>query len=67
MLQDAVHASLLTSLTTVDEVLDNHASEQEHDLIPYRNYVYRVCESVRCDPARQPRRAREDNCRGRLP
>ena len=42
MLPDAVHAGLLTSLTTVDEVLDNHASELGHDFIPYRNHVYRV-------------------------
>lgn len=42
MLQDASHRSLLTSLPTVEEVLDNHASELEHDLIAYRNHVYRV-------------------------
>ena len=42
MLQYADHASLLTSLPTVEEVLDNHASELGHDLIAYRNHVYRV-------------------------
>ena len=42
MLQHADHASLLTSLPTVEEVLDDHASELGHDLIAYRNHVYRV-------------------------
>ena len=42
MLQYADHASLLTSLPTVEEVLNNHASELGHDLIAYRNHVYRV-------------------------
>jgi hypothetical protein len=42
MLQYADHASLLTSLPTVDEVLDNHASELGRDLTAYRNHVYRV-------------------------
>jgi hypothetical protein len=42
MLQYADHASLLTSLPTVEEVLNNHASDLGHDLIPYRNHVYRV-------------------------
>jgi len=42
MLQYAEHASLLTSLPTVDEVLDNHASQLGHDLTAYRNHVYRV-------------------------
>ena len=42
MLQHADHASLLTSLPTVEEVLDNHASELGHDFIAYRNHVYRV-------------------------
>jgi hypothetical protein len=42
MLQYAEHASLLTSLPTVEEVLNNHASALAHDLIPYRNHVYRV-------------------------
>jgi HD domain len=42
MLQYAKHRSLLTSLPTVEEVLDNHTSELGHDLIAYRNHVYRV-------------------------
>ena len=42
MVQYADHASLLTSLPTVEEVLDDHASELGHDLIAYRNHVYRV-------------------------
>ena len=41
-MQCADRASLLTSLPTVEEVLGNHASELGHDLIPYRNHVYRV-------------------------
>jgi hypothetical protein len=35
-------AGLQTSLPTVEEVLDDHASELGHDLIAYRNHVYRV-------------------------
>jgi len=42
MVQYANHAGLLTSLPTVEEVLDDHASELGHDLIAYRNHVYRV-------------------------
>jgi hypothetical protein len=42
MLQHADHAHLLISLPTVDEVLDNHASELGDDLTAYRNHVYRV-------------------------
>jgi HD domain-containing protein len=42
MLQYADHAGLLTSLPTIDEVLDRHASELGHDLTAYRNHVYRV-------------------------
>ena len=42
MLQYADHAGLLTSLPTIEEVLDNHASELGHDLTAYRNHVYRV-------------------------
>jgi hypothetical protein len=38
----AHHARLLTSLPTVEEVLDNHASQLGHDLTAYRNHVYRV-------------------------
>jgi hypothetical protein len=36
------HAGLLTSLPTVEEVLDHHASELGPDLVGYRNHVYRV-------------------------
>ena len=42
MLQYADHASLLTSLPIVDEVLEDHASELGRDLEGYRNHVYRV-------------------------
>src|SRR5262245_14146021 len=42
MPQHSGHASLLTSLPTVDEVLENHASELGYDLTSYRNHVYRV-------------------------
>ena len=42
MVQYADYASLVTSLPTVEQVLDNHASELGHDFIPYRNHVYRV-------------------------
>ena len=42
MLQDVDHASLLTTLPTVEEVLDDHASQLGQDLIAYRNHVYRV-------------------------
>ena len=42
MVQYARYAGLLRSLPTVEEVLDQHASELGHDLIPYRNHVYRV-------------------------
>ena len=33
---------LLTSLPTVEEVLGDHASQLGHDLLAYRNHVYRV-------------------------
>jgi hypothetical protein len=42
MVQYANYAGLVTSLPTVEEVLDDHASELGHDLIAYRNHVYRV-------------------------
>lgn len=42
MVQYANCAGLLTSLPTVEEVLDDHASELGPDLIAYRNHVYRV-------------------------
>jgi len=38
----AQYANLLTSLQIVEEVMDDHASELGHDLIAYRNHVYRV-------------------------
>ena len=42
MVQYANYTGLLTSLPTVEEVLDDDASELGHDLIAYRNCVYRV-------------------------
>jgi len=42
MVQYADHASLLTILPTVEEVLHKHASDLGHDLSGYRNHVYRV-------------------------
>src|SRR5919201_987661 len=42
MVQYANYAGLLTSLPTVEEILDDHASELGQDLIAYRNHVYRV-------------------------
>ena len=42
MLQNANDAGLLTTLPTVEEVLDDHAPELGHDLTAYRNHVYRV-------------------------
>ncbi len=42
MVQYANYAGLLTSLPTVEEVLNDHASALGHDLIAYRNHVYRV-------------------------
>jgi hypothetical protein len=42
MVQYADDASFVTSLPTVEQVLDNHASELGRDLIAYRNHVYRV-------------------------
>ena len=42
MVQYAHDASLVTSLPTVEQVLDNHALELGHDLLAYRNHVYRV-------------------------
>ena len=42
MVQYPDYDSLVTSLPTVDEVLDHHASELGHDRIAYRNHVYRV-------------------------
>ena len=42
MVQYSNYPGLLTSLPTVEEVLDDHASELGHELIAYRNHVYRV-------------------------
>lgn len=42
MLQNASYAGLLTSLPTVEEVLDHHALDLGRDLTGYRNHVYRV-------------------------
>ncbi len=42
MVQDANPAGLVTSLSTVEEVLHDHAPELGQDLIAYRNHVYRV-------------------------
>jgi hypothetical protein len=42
MVQYDNYAGLQTSLSTVEELLDDHASELGHDLIAYRNHVYRV-------------------------
>src|SRR5262250_3276147 len=42
MVQYANYTGLLTSLPTVEEVMDDHASELGHDFIAYRNHVYRV-------------------------
>lgn len=38
----AGHTGLLTSLPTVDEILNTHAPELGRDLAGYRNHVYRV-------------------------
>ena len=42
MMQNANYTGLLTRLSTVEEVLDDHTSALGHDLIAYRNHVYRV-------------------------
>jgi HD domain len=42
MMQFAEYASLVTSFPTVEQVLDDHASELGRDFIAYRNHVYRV-------------------------
>lgn len=42
MVPFADYAGLLTSLPTVEEVLNDHASELGRDLIAYRNHAYRV-------------------------
>jgi HD domain-containing protein len=42
MVRYADCAGLLTNLPTIEDVLDDHASELGHDFIPYRHHVYRV-------------------------
>jgi hypothetical protein len=42
MIQCPDDAGLLTNLPTIEEILDDHASELGRDFIPYRNHVYRV-------------------------
>ena len=42
MVQYADYASLITTIPTVEEVLDDHASQLGRDLNAYRNHVYRV-------------------------
>lgn len=42
MVQNASHTTLLTDIETVEAVLDDHASALGHDLVAYRNHVYRV-------------------------
>jgi hypothetical protein len=42
MVQYANYAGLVTSLPTVEQVLDDHASELGADFTAYRNHVYRV-------------------------
>jgi len=42
MVQHANYAGVLTGLPTVEDVLDDHASELGHDLIGYRSHVYRL-------------------------
>jgi hypothetical protein len=42
MVQYSEYADLTTRLPTVEEVLDAHVSELGHDLVAYRNHVYRV-------------------------
>src|SRR5262249_34662956 len=42
MVQHADYAGLITSLPTVEEVLGDHTAELGHDLVAYRNHVYRV-------------------------
>src|SRR4030095_14089305 len=67
MLQYADYAGLLTSLPTVEEVLDDHAPELGHDLIAYRNHVYRVvnlCLAIAGDSRVE---LEKDSCRCGLP
>ena len=36
------YGDLLTSIPTVDDVLNDHATALRHDFIGYRNHVYRI-------------------------
>ena len=42
MAQSAGDSGLVTSLPTIEEVLEDHASQLGRDFIAYRNHVYRV-------------------------
>jgi len=42
MVHSADDSGLVTSLPTVEEVLDDHASGLGRDFIAYRNHVYRL-------------------------
>ena len=42
MMRHAVDIRLLTSLVTIEEVLDDHVSALRRDFVAYRNHVYRV-------------------------
>jgi hypothetical protein len=42
MVPYANYTGLITCLPTIEEVLGDHASELGHDLMAYRNHVYRV-------------------------
>src|SRR5215472_16269349 len=67
MVQYTNYAGLLTSLPTVDAVLDDHASELGHDLIAYRNHVYRVVNLCLAIVGDSRVELDEDSCRRRLP
>src|SRR5215475_1176660 len=47
MAQDANYTGLVTSIPIVEEVLNDHAQELGHDLIAYKNHVYRVANLCR--------------------
>ena len=40
--RDADYGALLSDISIIDDVLDSHASALGHDLVAYRNHVYRV-------------------------
>ena len=42
MVQYAADASLVTNLPIVEQILDEHTLELRHDLVAYRNHVYRI-------------------------